>query len=325
VKLEAISAPASFLAEREARMGRSRTRVNNELWLLLSLVVIAAMLNFLVSSQRVVLSFFFLPTLFSAYRFGRRHATLTAVASISIVVLLCWMNPTIFNRRIAAPGENAWFDLAVWGGVLVVSGYTMGTLYERNQMSLAELRTSYDGLMVILQHVLSNEKYSTGHAYRVSVYAQKIGEALGLDAGSIEDVRVAALLEAVNEMGISNDVLYKVADVSQEDLATRMQKSGRNITKANRLAGSFERAIPILMMERQLTRSGSSAVDALIEVQVLALAGAYESMISESGPRKLSPRQAEEVIVKSSGKRYDSMVVDAFVKAFGEPARAAGV
>lgn len=32
-------------------MGSSRTRVNKELWLLLSLVVKAAMLNFLVSSQ----------------------------------------------------------------------------------------------------------------------------------------------------------------------------------------------------------------------------------------------------------------------------------
>lgn len=138
-------------------------------------------------------------------------------------------------------------------------------------------------------------------------------------------MRVAALLETVNEMGISNDVLYKVADVSQEDLAIRMQKSGRNVTKANRLAGSFERAISILMMERQLRRSGSSAVDALIEVQVLARAGAYESLISESGPRKLSPRRVEEVIVKSSGKRYDSMVVDAFVKALGEQARAARV
>ena len=43
-----------------------------ELWLLLSLVVIAALLNFLVSSQRVVLCLFFLPTLYSAYSFGRR-------------------------------------------------------------------------------------------------------------------------------------------------------------------------------------------------------------------------------------------------------------
>lgn len=102
------------------------SKVRQELWLLLSLVVIAGLLNFLVSSQRVVLCFFFLPTLYSAYHFGRRHATLTAVASIAVVVLLTWMNPTLFNRRVAAAGENPWFDLAAWGGILVVSGYAMG-------------------------------------------------------------------------------------------------------------------------------------------------------------------------------------------------------
>lgn len=37
------------------------SKVRKELCLLLSLVVIAALLNFLVSSQRVVLCFFFLP------------------------------------------------------------------------------------------------------------------------------------------------------------------------------------------------------------------------------------------------------------------------
>jgi hypothetical protein len=104
--------------------------------------------------------------------------------------------------------------------------------------------------------------------------AQKMGESLGLDAGSIEDVRIAALLQTVNEFGISNEVLFKVANVSQEDLASQMRKSGRNITKANLLTGSLPRAIPILMMEQQLMRSCSSTVDALMKVQVLALADA---------------------------------------------------
>jgi hypothetical protein len=96
------------------------------------------------------------------------------------------------------------------------------------------------------------------------------------------------------------------------------------VTKAKVLAGVMQRAIPILMMEQNLTKSGASAVDAAFEVQVLALADAYETLISTTGARKLSPVQAEEVIVKSSGKRYDSMVVDAFVKAFGQHAQGAG-
>lgn len=300
------------------------SKVRKELWLLLSLVVIAALLNFLVSSQRVVLCFFFLPTLYSAYHFGRRHATLTASASVAMVVLLTVMNPVLFNRRVATVGENPWFDLAAWGGILIVSGYAMGTLYERNQKALLEVQQSYDGMMVILQHFLSNEKYSTAHSYRVSLYVQKIGEQLGLDAASIEDVRIAALLQNVKELGISNDVLYKVANLSQEDIANSMKKSGRPANKAKQLAGTMQRAIPILMHEQDLVKSGSSTLDAALEVQVLALADAYESLISTTGARKMSPVQAEEVIVKSSGKRYDSMVVDAFVKAFGQQAQGAG-
>src|ERR1700758_5514222 len=197
---------------------KSMSKVRQELWLLLSLVAIAGLLNFLVSSQRVVLCFFFLPTLYSAYHFGRSHATLTAVASIAVVVLLTWMNPTLFNRRVAAAGENPWFDLSVWGGILVVSGYAMGTLYERNQNSLSELKGSYDGMLVILQHFLTNEKYSQAHAYRVAMYATKIAESLGLDTESVEDIRTAALLRNINELGISNEVLYKAAHLSEEEL-----------------------------------------------------------------------------------------------------------
>jgi len=69
------------------------TESTSSFWLLLSLVVIAALLNFSVSSQQVVLCFFFLPTLYSAYHFGRRHATVDC-RSVALVVLLTWMNPT---------------------------------------------------------------------------------------------------------------------------------------------------------------------------------------------------------------------------------------
>ena len=231
-------------------------KVNKELWLLLSLVLIAAILNFLVASQRVVLCFFFLPTLYSAYHFGRRHATLTALASVFTVVLLSYMNPTLFNRRVAAPGESPWFDLTVWGGILVVSGFAMGTLYERNQKNLTELKSSYDGMLVILQHFLTNEKYSQAHAYRVSLYATKIAEALGLDAESVEDIRTAALLRNINELGISNDILYKAAHLSEDELEKNISKRGKSPAPAQGIGGSLCRVIPIMIAEQKLVKKG---------------------------------------------------------------------
>jgi hypothetical protein len=88
------------------------------------------------------------------------------------------------------------------------------------------------------------------------------------------------------------------------------------------LAGVMLRAIPILLMEQSLTNSGASTVDAPIDVQVLTLADTYETLISPTGSCKLTPLQAEDV--KSSGRRYDSMVVDAFVKAYRQRAQGAG-
>ena len=62
----------------KAKLGRLE-EVNKELWLLLSLFGICLLLNLVVDGQRMVLSFYTLPTLGSAYLYGRRHATLTAL------------------------------------------------------------------------------------------------------------------------------------------------------------------------------------------------------------------------------------------------------
>jgi HD-GYP domain-containing protein (c-di-GMP phosphodiesterase class II) len=297
-------------------------KINPELWLLLFLVLIAAVLNFLVASQPMALMFYFLPTLYSAYRFGRRHATLTAFMSVLLVVVLMRMNPHMFNRQVVLPFDSRWFDLTVWGGVLMVAGYATGTLYERNQKGMLELRDGYDGMLAVLQQFLTNEKYSEAHSYRIAMFATKIAETLGLDPGSTEDLRTAALLRNVNELGISNEVLYKAVNISQEALEKNSGQPQKSASGAQALAGTLRRAIPIFTEEQELVKNGSISADASVEVQVLAMAENYEQLVCDPS-RKLSPAQAQEIIVKSSGKKYDSMIVDAFVKTFGQHSQGA--
>src|SRR6266851_5018307 len=89
-------------------------RVNRELWVVLSLFLVAGLLNFAVASHRMILGFYTIPTLFSAYFYGRRQATLTAFASVLLVALSFWANPMLFD----APGVPGFFgltlDLMVW-------------------------------------------------------------------------------------------------------------------------------------------------------------------------------------------------------------------
>lgn len=300
-------------------------KVNKELLLLLFLVGIAAIIHFLVASQAVSLVFYFLPTLYSAYYFGRRHATLTACASVVLVGLLTYMNPALFNRRLDyAAFDSRWFDIAVWGGVLVVSAYAMGTLYECNQKSLDELKHGYDGMLVILQQFLGNQKAGEAGSFRVSAYALKIAETLGLDKESTEDLRTASLLRNVNEIGISNEILYKAANLSEEELQKGMSKTGSaKATQAQLMGGSLRRAIPILVAAQQLQKNGASPADSSVEVQILNLAETFEAQIV-AAPGKTTPAQAADKIARDSDGKYDSMIVDAFLKAFGEKAMAAG-
>jgi hypothetical protein len=300
-------------------------KINKELWLLLSLVLIAAMIHFLVASQAVVLVFFFLPTLYSAYHFGRRHATLTACASVCIVILLTYVNPTMFNRQTEPlPVDSRWFDITVWGGVLVVTAYAMGTLYERNQKSLKELKDGYDGMLVILQQFLRNQKNNEADSFRVSSYAAKIADVLGLDPESSEDLRTAALLRNVNEIGISNEILYKAANLSQEELENAMRKGGTDsATRAQVMGGSLRRAIPILVAAQQLRVTDASPANSMVEVQILNLAERYDAQINASDAGKKTSAQAVEAIKTNSVGDYDSMIVDAFVKAFGQKVQAA--
>jgi hypothetical protein len=292
-------------------------KINPELWLLLFLVLIAAMLNYLVASQRMALVFYFLPTLFSAYYFGRRHATLTAVASVVLVVLLAFINPTMFSRHVELPFDARWFDLTLWGGVLMVAGYATGTLYERNQKTLREMEEGYDGMLVILQNFLANQKYSETHAYRISMCATKIAEAVGLDTATVDDIRTAALLFNMKELGISNEVLCKAAQVSHEDLEKAMQSRKNPGSKSGPMSGSLRRAIPIFLSERQLRQTGGKVEDASFEVQVLVLAEEYEALTSGERGAKMSPSQAGQEVIKRAGNRYDSLVLNGFTAAFG--------
>jgi hypothetical protein len=296
-------------------------KINPELWLLLFLVLIAAMLNFVVASQRMALVFYFLPTLYSAYHFGRRHATLTAVASIILVVLLVFLNPAMFKRRLEIPFA-LWFDLIVWGGILMVAGYATGTLYEHNQKSLREMEEGYDGMLVILQNFLANQKYSETHAYRISLCATRIAEAVGLDGASMEDIRTAALLFNMKELGITNEVLCKAAQVSQEDL--RQGRNRKAASKGAAMGGSLRRAIPIFLSERQLRQDGGKPENASLEVQILSLAEEYEALTTGQRGTKMSPSQAGQEVVKRAESRYDSLIVGGFKKAFGGEATGAG-
>ena len=305
---------------RPATIRRAR-EVNGEIWLIASMLGIAALLNVLVASNHILLGFYALPTVFSAYYYGRRHATLTALCSVTLVVLAEYSNHTFFAKETFRPGPDFWFDLMGWAGTLILTAYAMGTLYERKETHVRELRKSYTGILMILRHFISNDKYTENHSYRVSVYATKIGEFLNLSPARIEDIRAAALLHDIGKLEVSREILYKAAHLSKEEYDEMKQHVNKGARILEPVGGSLERIIPIILAHHdKFDGSGYNPThgdDIPLESRIISVADVYDSLTSDRPYRRaMSPFEAKAVIVEGSGKDFDPKVVDAFLIAF---------
>ncbi len=303
------------------RIMRRVQEVNRELWLLLSMFVILGLLNFLVASDQLLLGLYTLPVVFSAYSYGRRHATLTAVGSVCLVVLVVHYNSRIFTpAQIQLPGEK-WFEISAWGGTLVVVAYAMGTLYERMRRGMNDLRQTYFGILMILRHFISKDKYTENHSYRVSVYATKIASFLGLKSEQIEDIRAASLLHDIGKLEISREVLHKAGRLTGEEYSEMEKHVEKGVQILEPVGGSLRRVIPIILAHHdKFDGSGhrpTQGEDIPIEARVISVADVFDALTSDRPYRRgMPPFEAREVIVKGSGTEFDPNVVAAFLEAF---------
>lgn len=306
----------------KASVIRRLVEVNRELWLILSMVIIVALLNFLLVSHYMLLSFYTIPTVFSAYYFGRRHATLTALASVLLVILVVYFNPSVFTgaKGVWLRGDR-WIEITIWGGMLLVTADAMGRLYENKEARLRELRETYHGVLLILRQFIAKDKYTENHSYRVSIYAAKLAAYLDFDSERVEDVRAAAMLHDIGKLDVSRSLLYKAARLTQEEFEEMKKHAEEGVRVLESVGGSLRRVIPIVLAHHdKFDGSGyhpTRGEEIPLEARIIAVADVYDALTSDRPYRKaLSPFEARDIIVKGAGTDFDPKVVEAFVAAF---------
>ena len=304
------------------RFIRQLQEVNKELWLLLMMFAILAGLNYLVASDRMMLGFYVLPSVYSAYFRGRRHATLTALASLLLVILIVYTNPRLFTVegpvRIIA---EKWWDIAVWGGTLIVIAYAMGSLYEKKEARIHELRDAYKGIVVILRQLTAHDKYTHDHSFRVAAYASTIAKYMGFGPERVDDVWDASLLHDLGKMETSRELLHKAERFTATEFEEMKKHVERGAQVIEPVRGSLNRIIPIILAHHdRFDGSGyhpTQGEDIPIEARIIAVADVYDAMTSDRPYAKaMSPTEAKEVISKGSGTDFDPVVVKAFLKAY---------
>lgn len=182
-----------------------------------------------------------------------------------------------------------------------------------------ELQRSYlETIRALVQAVEEKDPYTRGHSERVTTFSVKIARALGLSNQQVQMIQYAGVLHDIGKIGIDRNILQKRARLTPEEF---------DVVKGHPMIG--ERIIrPIGFLTGVLAAvsqhherydgfgypTGIKGAQMSIEARILAVADAYDAMITERPYRKPLPRRdAIQELQRCSGTQFDPLVVEHFI------------
>jgi putative nucleotidyltransferase with HDIG domain len=292
--------------------------------ILVGIILAAAFLGtYLVEEKFIILNFYYLPVLTAGYFLGRRMGILAAIFSI-LLVLMCVL---FFPIRFLADREilKGVAQLSSWGGFLILASVTVGTLYERSEKRLQELKKAYIGILEILSKYLeSTDHYTKGHSVRVSELATEIAISMHLPRPEVENVRVAGLLHDIGKIEISSEILRKAAELNTEERQLMDSHTVKGGYILSSVGSVLQEVVPIVVAHHRyfvetLEMGDQNTQKIPLGARIIAIADAFDAMTTDRPYRKGNPPwEALQEIVTKTGRQFDPEVVGAFKQVVGE-------
>ncbi len=178
-----------------------------------------------------------------------------------------------------------------------------------------ELREhSLQTVHALVRAVEMRDRYTAGHSARVSRYAVALARSMGLDASTVENVRIAALLHDVGKIGISDLLLNKPGPLTSLERA-RIQEHPAMGCEIIAGVQTLTASIP-LVMHHQESYDGLGYPQGLageqipFEARILAVADSFEAITADRAYRKArSVADALDILEAGSGRQWDPILV----------------
>lgn len=187
----------------------------------------------------------------------------------------------------------------------------------RNVESQAQLAT-----VLSLAEALDQRDSSTArHSQTVGRLCELMALQLGLDEDRVQRLRVAGILHDIGKIGVPDSILRKPGPLTDDEYAEmkRHPEIGAQILSSRELddirqwiSAHHERP------DGKGYPKGLSADEIPLEASILAVADAYEAMISDRIYRMaIGPEAAREELLRCSGTQFEPVVVEALLAALG--------
>jgi HD-GYP domain-containing protein (c-di-GMP phosphodiesterase class II) len=152
--------------------------------------------------------------------------------------------------------------------------------------------------------------HTAGHSRRTADGAEKLAEALGLDAGHIEMIRIAALLHDVGLLGVPARVMSKPDILSVTEMQIMRQHPSHSEMILRSLNGFEEVAFWISRHHERPDGKGYpdmlSGDEIPLEARILSVADVYAALTSDRPHRgALSSKDARQILLGAAGTQLD--------------------
>lgn len=205
-----------------------------------------------------------------------------------------------------------WFIVILFIGPLLLARYTFKLYTDMKKVYFDTINTLSNALD-------AKDQYTNGHSHRVAEYSEGIAKEMGFHESRVEKVKTAAILHDIGKIGISDIIINKPGKLDFKEFyeIRRHPEIGASILKD---ISNFKEVADIVRHHHE-RYDGNGYPDSLtgedikIEAAIISVADSFDAMTSDRAYRKaLSFKSAIQIITDESGRQFNPVVVDAFLR-----------
>lgn len=179
--------------------------------------------------------------------------------------------------------------------------------------------SNLETVKVLAETIEAKDPYTRGHCNRVRILSSNLASIIGIDRENIEVIEYGSLLHDIGKIGISETLLHKMGNLSENERKKFQQHTiiGENILNT---VDFFKPCLFIVRSHHERYDGkgypdGKESDEIGISARIVAIADAFDAMTSTRPYRKaLSTDVALNELMTGSGTQFDPMLIDTFIK-----------
>jgi HD-GYP domain-containing protein (c-di-GMP phosphodiesterase class II) len=184
-------------------------------------------------------------------------------------------------------------------------------------LSLRLMRANIETLEVLGDAIAKRDGDTGAHNYRVTLFAIRLGEAVGLPAERIRGLIKGAFLHDVGKIGIRDAILLKPGKLTAEEFAEMQGHVAHGVDIVSRGSWLHDAADVVLYHHEKFNGSGYlkglSGDEIPVTARIFAIADVFDALISRRPYKEPLPfDDALAIISEGAGSHFDPVLVAAF-------------